>query len=93
MSNEHTAQVRVVMTDHRQGRVFIDGRELQDVVRIEFTASVNGASRLTVELQPRRVEIEGPAEFELTPEEKASEECDDLQTEWETEQRKLGNPV
>lgn len=61
-----TCEVKVVMTDHGRGKVWVDGVELQGVQRVEFAADarVREANQLNVLLAPERLTIVGPAEVQ-----------------------------
>lgn len=69
------SHVRIVMSDHCRGEVFVDGMKLEGVVSVEFHASAakrGDLNRVLIALAPARVEIEGPAAviqapFEGTP--------------------------
>lgn len=61
-----TCEVKVVMTGHGRGKVWVDGVELQGVQRVEFAADarVPEANQLNVLLAPERLTIVGPAEVQ-----------------------------
>ena len=62
MTDRHDRHVRIVMSAHGQGAVFIDGVEVTDVRRVEVTAGVDETSRVTLELLASSVEFEGVAD-------------------------------
>ncbi|HEY4529381.1 MAG TPA: hypothetical protein VIG97_03480 [Luteimonas sp.] len=62
------ADVKIVMIAHGRGDVFVDGHRIEGVRRIGFSAAVGKeANMLTLELIPKRVEIQGPAELAEAP--------------------------
>lgn len=54
--------VRIILTGHGRGEVFIDGQKMPGVTAIEFSASTSGKNTLVLTIVPERVEVEGPAE-------------------------------
>lgn len=71
------SKVRIVMTGHGRGEVFVDGAKIPAVVAV--SASVRAGphdqeelNTVRIELQPESIEIEG--EFEVTTIESASRE-------------------
>lgn len=63
MSDQH---VRIVMSAHGRGTVWVDGREITDIDGFSFEASAgpDALNRLVLRLIPAHVEIEGPAKVE-----------------------------
>lgn len=61
-----TKQVRIVMTDHGLGEVFIDGEKVPGLHGFEFVAEAGGFNRLTLHriVCARSVAIEAKAEVE-----------------------------
>lgn len=60
------SHVRIVMTDHGRGKVFIDGHEVLGVRSVFFDAAAESGRHNSVllTLTSRSVEIEGPAEVD-----------------------------
>ena len=60
------SHVRIVMTDHGRGQVFIDGHNVPGVQSVFFDASAEPGRRNSVllTLTSRKVEIEGAAEVD-----------------------------
>lgn len=57
------ADVRIVLTGHGRGEVYLDGEKIDKVRRLKFTAGVGeGPNLLELEICAERVEIIGPAE-------------------------------
>jgi len=56
------ADVKIVMTAHKRGQVFVDGHEIPRVFAIEFSAAANSLTEVRLTLRPEVVEIEGPAD-------------------------------
>lgn len=56
--------VKIVMEGHGRGKVFIDGSPIPHVRGFYFSAAVNEANALTLELLPDKIEVEG--EFDVT---------------------------
>ena len=60
------ANVKIVMTDHGRGSVFVDGVKINPVRAVEFRAEADGScNRVTLTLIPEQVEIEGPADVTI----------------------------
>jgi hypothetical protein len=57
--------VKVVMSGHGKGRVFVDGHELNDVLAIRFATEARGTNLLILELSPQQVQIEGPIDVTI----------------------------
>lgn len=58
MSNE----VRIEMTGHGLGKVFIDGHEVEGVRTVKFVARGGVTNRVEIELAPKVVKVVGPAD-------------------------------
>lgn len=56
--------VKIVMEGHGRGKVFIDGEPLSGVRSIKLSAEVDTANVVTLELMPKKIEVEG--EFDVT---------------------------
>lgn len=56
------SRIRIEMTAHARGRVFIDEVELKNVVSIQFSAALMDVNLLRLELNPTHVEITGIAD-------------------------------
>lgn len=60
--------VRIVMTNHGEGEVFLDGVQLEGVYAASLQVAAKGQNVVTLELRPQRVTVEGPFEVnEMTP--------------------------
>lgn len=61
-----SAEVKIIMTDHGRGEVFIDGVKVPAVRGFFFSASADPLSlnRLTLDLVVERISIEGVAEIQ-----------------------------
>lgn len=55
--------VRIVMTGHGQGEVWLDGERVEGITEIGFRASANGLNELRLSFNVQEVEIEGPVEI------------------------------
>lgn len=58
-----SADVRIEMSAHGVGRVFVNDRELKGVVRVEFSAAHGQPNTCTLSLIPEKVTIQGPADI------------------------------
>ena len=56
------AKVRVVLTGHGRGEVFVDGQKVERVKSVALTAAACKENRVTLTLIPDTVEIEGECE-------------------------------
>lgn len=57
------ARIKIVMTGHGDGTVFVDGNKVEMVSAIDFHADASGGGNiLTLTMLAGSVEIEGPAE-------------------------------
>lgn len=56
-----------IVTDERghRSRVEIDGREVQGVVEVNVSVSAMNHPRVTIDLVPRFLEVEGAAEIDM----------------------------
>jgi hypothetical protein len=58
------SHVRIVLTGHGRGEVFVDGEQVRGVSRVQFKADAgNQLNELVLTINPQAVEIEGPADF------------------------------
>lgn len=60
------SHVRIVMTDHGRGEVFVDGQQLDRVRAIQFEADAawpRTVNTVVLTLVPEKVDIECPAEI------------------------------
>lgn len=55
------SDVRIVMTAHGRGRVYVDGREIQGVTELAFSAGAKEPNALTLRMHPDSAEIDGLA--------------------------------
>ena len=61
---DKSGNVRIEMTDHGKGRIFIDGIELSSLVlSVKYSAAPLEPNTLTLTLCPKEVVIEGPADI------------------------------
>lgn len=65
-ANKKTSGIKVEMSEHGRGRVFIDGEEVEGVIALQFSTRANGKNVLLLELCADRLEISGPGEVETT---------------------------
>ena len=57
------SHVRIVLTNHGRGEVFIDGAPVNRVSRVEFKSdSRHPLNELILTINPQAIEIDGPAE-------------------------------
>lgn len=60
-------KIRIVMSDHGCGKIFIDDKEVGGAVSLKFTAEAGTGGpnilEITKRIFAREVEIEGPAEL------------------------------
>lgn len=56
--------LRIEMTDHGLGKVFIDGREVKHIRFASFCAKADGINLCRLELIPKTAVIIGPCEVE-----------------------------
>lgn len=56
------SNVRIVMTGHGRGEVFVDGRKVDAVKRITLSAEVGATNEVTITVIPETVEFEGVAD-------------------------------
>lgn len=56
--------VRIVMTSHGRGEVFIDGAKVAPVRSVKMSVAVDEANELTIVMIPEKIEIEG--EFDVS---------------------------
>lgn len=61
------ANVKIVMSGHGRGEVFIDGHRIECVYAVEFNARTNERNEVCLTLIPKAVEIEGPADVVEAP--------------------------
>jgi hypothetical protein len=61
------SHVRIVMTGHARGEVFIDGVKAEGVVAVTFSSRIEQANLLTLEMLAAQVEVEGPATVSCEP--------------------------
>ena len=54
--------VRVVLSSHGKGEVYINGAKVEGVVSVKCSAEVNAANRVEIALLPSKVEFSGIAE-------------------------------
>lgn len=57
------ADVKIVMTEHGRGDVFVDGRKVDGVRAVEFSGAVDRRNEVRLTLLTKTVSIEGPAEL------------------------------
>lgn len=55
------SSIRIVMTSHGKGEVFLDGRKVQHVTGVEFSSGVDRVNTVTLTVRASHVEIEGSA--------------------------------
>lgn len=53
-----TSSVRIKMTEHGRGEVFINGERVPHVVSVKFEAGVDEVNSVSILLNPRKVELE-----------------------------------
>lgn len=51
--------VRIVLTGHGKGEVFVDGKKLDGVVRVGVSAGVDRINSVTIDFSPQEIEVEG----------------------------------
>lgn len=56
-------KVRIVMSNHGRGEVFIDGNKVEGVRAVSFAAAVDQINVLEIKLGPAEVEIDGVADI------------------------------
>lgn len=61
------ADIRIVMTGHGRGEVFVGGVKVEKVRKIEFSSEPACTNEVRVTIIPETVEIEGPAEVSRLP--------------------------
>ena len=59
-------QVRVVMTAHGRGEVFVDGQKIKGVKSLSFSAAVDSPNLLNLTIGAEQVEIDGVACVDLS---------------------------
>jgi hypothetical protein len=50
--------VKVVMTSHGRGEVFVDGVKVKGVYAVRFSGETDCSNKVIIELKPSKVEIE-----------------------------------
>ena len=56
------SHIRIVMTGHGRGEVFVDGQQVQDVQSIQFAADArNCANEVVLTVTPKTLDIDAPA--------------------------------
>lgn len=56
-----TQNVRIVMTDHGRGEVWVDGQKIPNVCAVRFVAEEGRPNAVQVEIVAKAIDIEGPA--------------------------------
>lgn len=56
-------KVKIELTAHGQGKIFIDGVEVHGVTGFSMKCSAGGTNELTISYMPHSIEIEGVAEI------------------------------
>jgi hypothetical protein len=62
-SPESSQEIRIVMTGHGVGSVFIDGREVRGVESVWFYGRHGQPNRVKLVVYAARIRIEGPADI------------------------------
>lgn len=57
-----TPSIRIVMSAHGRGEVYVDGVKIDRVRGFSFIAAVGECNRMLLDIVAARVEIEGPAD-------------------------------
>lgn len=55
------SSIRIVMSSHGRGEVFIDGEKVKHVTGVEFSGSWNKSNTVTLTLSSPNIQVEGPA--------------------------------
>jgi hypothetical protein len=55
------SNIRIVMTSHGKGEVFIDGKKVSHVTSVEFSTGVGRVNSVTLTVSSPSVEFEGPS--------------------------------
>lgn len=53
------SEVKIVMSTHGRGEVFIDGTKVPDVTGVEMAVTAGGRNELTIKIIPTTVEVSG----------------------------------
>ena len=61
--NRATNKVKIIMTKHGIGSMWLDGVEVRRVVSCDFSTRVGDLNRLTVQFLANDVEIDAPVDF------------------------------
>lgn len=56
------SKIKIVMTDHCRGKVYLDDVEVRRVKSVRFSSGLDEVNRAYLEILPDQVEIEGDAD-------------------------------
>lgn len=51
--------IKLVMTDHGRGELFVDGVKVEGVTAVSISTGVDQANLVTIDMHPAAVEVEG----------------------------------
>jgi len=51
--------IRLVMSDHGRGELFVDGVKIDCVTGVTVSTAVDSANRVTIQMHAREIEVEG----------------------------------
>lgn len=60
------SKVRIVLTGHGRGNVWVDGQEIQGIIRIFVQAGMGDKNLITLNVVSSNIEIEGLMEVKTT---------------------------
>ena len=59
-------KLRIEMTDHGRGSVYLDDVEVPDVMHVNLSCSAGGLNRAEINVTARVVEMQGPADVKTS---------------------------